>query len=170
MKIFLLTIIVLLISCSKHQSVLICGDHKCVNKAEAKQYFEENLILEVSITSKKEESRYDLIGINLGQENQKIKILKKENKKIVRKLSKEEIKDKKKQLKSKKKSKSNEKVINKKTKKIEKKVVRKNTNLNPKSSSVDICLKLEKCNIDTISDYLIKLSYEKDFPNISLRE
>ena len=92
------------------------------------------------------------------------------NKKIVRKLSKEEIKDKKKQLKFKKKSKNNEKVINKKTKKIEKKVVRKNTNLNPKSSSVDICLKLEKCNIDTISDYLIKLSYEKDFPNISLRE
>ena len=48
--------------------------------------------------------------------------------------------------------------------------IRKNTNLNPKSSSVDICLKLEKCNIDTISDYLIKLSYEKDFPNISVRE
>ncbi len=170
MRILFFLLIILLSSCAKSKSSFICGDHKCINKAEAKQYFEENLTLEVSITSKKEESRYDLIGINLGQENQKIKILKKENKKIVRKLSKEEIKDKKKQLKSKKKSKSNEKVINKKTKKIEKKVVKKNTNLNLRNSSVDICLKLEKCNIDTISDYLIKLSYEKDFPNISLRE
>ena len=29
------------------QVVLICGDHVCVNKTEAKQYFEENLSLEV---------------------------------------------------------------------------------------------------------------------------
>ena len=103
MRILFFLLIILLSSCAKTKSSFICGDHKCINKAEAKQYFEENLTLEVSITSKKEESRYDLIGINLGQENQKIKILKKENKKIVRKLSKEEIKDKKKQLKSKKK-------------------------------------------------------------------
>ena len=58
MKIFLLTFIVLLISCSKHQSVLICGDHKCVNKAEAKQYFEENLTLEVQIITKNEKTNY----------------------------------------------------------------------------------------------------------------
>ena len=34
----------------------------------------------------------------------------------------------------------------------------------------DICLKVEKCDIDSISTYLIKKSYEKDFPNISLKE
>ena len=56
MKIFLLIIIVLLTSCSKHQSILICGDHKCVNKAEAKQYFEENLTLEVQIITKNEKT------------------------------------------------------------------------------------------------------------------
>ena len=27
-------------SCSKNKTVLICGDHICVNKTEAKQYFE----------------------------------------------------------------------------------------------------------------------------------
>ena len=34
----------LLSNCSKPKTVLICGDHVCINKAEAEQYFEENLI------------------------------------------------------------------------------------------------------------------------------
>ena len=34
----------------------------------------------------------------------------------------------------------------------------------------DICLKLEKCDIESITDYLIKVSNEKNYPNISLRE
>ena len=38
----------------KSKSSFICGDHSVLIKAEAKQYFEENLTLEVSITSKKE--------------------------------------------------------------------------------------------------------------------
>ena len=36
--------------------------------------------------------------------------------------------------------------------------------------SSDICLKLEKCDIDSISEYLVNKSNEKDYPNISLRE
>ena len=28
----------------KPKTVFICGDHICVNKTEAKQYFEENLV------------------------------------------------------------------------------------------------------------------------------
>ena len=40
-------------SCSKQKTLLICGDHVCVNKAEAKQFFEENLTLEVKIIDKK---------------------------------------------------------------------------------------------------------------------
>ena len=31
----------------------------------------------------------------------------------------------------------------------------------------NICSILEKCNIDTISDYLIKQSLSKDYPNIA---
>ena len=38
------------------------------------------------------------------------------------------------------------------------------------TNSIDICLKLEKCDIESITDYLIKISNEKDYPNISLRE
>mgnify|MGYP006140789379 CR=1 FL=1 len=40
---FLLIIFFLLVGCSKPKPVLICGDHKCINKAEADQYFKEFL-------------------------------------------------------------------------------------------------------------------------------
>ena len=42
--IFLIFLIFLLTSCSKPKAVLICGDHVCLNKAEAELYFEENLL------------------------------------------------------------------------------------------------------------------------------
>ena len=42
----------------KPKSVLICGDHKCINKAEAKQYFEENLTIEVQIVSKNKKEKF----------------------------------------------------------------------------------------------------------------
>ena len=171
MKIFLLTIIVLLISCSKHQSVLICGDHKCVNKAEAKQYFEENLTLEVQIITKNEKTNYSLVDLNIKGDEPKIKVFKNKNKKIVKKLSKEEVREKKAELKKKKK-------IFKQKKELAKKevVLKKKNKINTLSSyksngnSQDICIKLEKCDIDSIASYLIKVSNEKGYPNISLRE
>ena len=43
MKYFLLTVsFLLLANCGKPKTVLICGDHICVNKAEAEEYFYEN--------------------------------------------------------------------------------------------------------------------------------
>ena len=84
------------LSCAKQQSLLICGDHKCVNKAEAKQYFEENLTIEIQIISKDKKSRFDLVDLNLGNNEQNIKVFKNQNNKIVKKLSKEQIKAKKK--------------------------------------------------------------------------
>ena len=53
MKYLLLFLILFTFSCTKQKSVLICGDHKCVNKAEAKQYFEDNLTLEVKVIDNK---------------------------------------------------------------------------------------------------------------------
>ena len=49
-------------------------------------------------------------------------------------------------------------------------VINKTSSYNLKNNSSDICLKLEKCDIDSIASYLIKLSNEKNYPNISLRE
>ena len=53
-------------SCSKPKTVLICGDHICINKSEAKQYFEENLSIEVKIIDKKLKKDVDLVELNLS--------------------------------------------------------------------------------------------------------
>ena len=166
-KLLILFFILVLSSCGKPKSVLICGDHECINKSEAKQYFKENLTLEVKIISNKEELTYDLIDLNLNSKKKNIKIKRNENVKVVKKLSKEEIKKKKKEIKNKKKiEKINPK---KKDNQINKNIVKfKKTNNNIEFS--DICLKLKKCDIENITDYLIKLSNEKDFPNITSRE
>lgn len=183
---FLLILFFLISSCVKPKTVLICGDHECINKKEAKQYFEDNLTLEVKVISKKKEVSYDLVDLNINNNQKNIQINKKKTSKIVKKLSKEQIKIKKKEIRerSKKNNDKKEKVIVKKkeirerTKKnndIKEKVIikkkeivklktKKQHNLN------DICLKLEKCDIDNIASYLIKISNEKDYPNISLRE
>ena len=52
-KLLLFLIILVIYGCNKPKTVLICGDHVCINKAEAEQYFEENLTLEVKIVDKK---------------------------------------------------------------------------------------------------------------------
>ena len=68
--------ILFLYSCGKPKSVLICGDHKCVNKSEAKQYFEENLTIEVQVISKDKKSSFDLVELNTNEGDKKIKIFK----------------------------------------------------------------------------------------------
>ena len=50
---YLIFVLLILTSCNKPKSVLICGDHICVNNTEAKQYFEENLSIEVKIIDQK---------------------------------------------------------------------------------------------------------------------
>lgn len=170
MKFNLFILLIFLTSCLNQKSTFICGDHKCINKNEAKQYFEENLTIEVSIRSNDKETRYDLVSLNLDDKKKQIQVFKNNNKKIIKELSKEEIKKKKKDLKKK----QNIKIAKAKKNK-EKKLSVKNNNkmiINNKSldNLSDICLKVEKCDIDSISTYLIKKSYEKDFPNISLKE
>ena len=60
-NIFIISLLIILSSCGKPKSVTICGDHVCINKAEAKQYFEENLSLEVQIISKDKQISYNLL-------------------------------------------------------------------------------------------------------------
>ena len=62
MKILFYSLIIFFItSCSKPKTVLICGDHICVNKAEADKYFEENLSIEVKIIDNKDKKSFDFI-------------------------------------------------------------------------------------------------------------
>ena len=78
MKFLIILSLFFLFSCTKQTGSLICGDHKCINKAEANQYFEENLTIEVQIVSDGKESRYDLVKLNLNNPKTEIKVLKKE--------------------------------------------------------------------------------------------
>ena len=66
---FTLFLLIILQSCNKPKSVYICGDHICVNKEEARKYFEENLSLEVKILRNKKEEESDLIELNLKKNN-----------------------------------------------------------------------------------------------------
>ena len=53
-------------ACNKAKTVLICGDHVCINKAEAEQYFEDNLTLEVKIIDKKAKKNMISVALKKG--------------------------------------------------------------------------------------------------------
>ncbi len=57
---------------------------------------------------------------------------------------------------------------NKSIKKAKKEIIKIDNKSNKISS--DICANLKKCDIDSITSYLIKISNEKDFPDITLKE
>ena len=188
MKIIIyLSALIFLTGCNKPKTVFLCGDHVCVNKAEAEQYFEENLAIEVKIIDKKENQKVDLVELNLEKESngkRNVKIFSKnkiDNK--LKNLSKDEISKIKKNIKDKKKqNKIVKKISNnnefKKEDKIEslKKIKQKNTikkykkdvNKN-KNQVVDVCTILKKCSIDEIAKYLTEKSKQKDFPDITKR-
>ena len=181
MKKILLFTILFLAACSKPKTVLICGDHICVNQTEAEQYFEENLSIEVKILNLKKKEQFDLVELNLNSnpdENKKISLTtKKETKKEVKLLTKKEINQIKSDVKRKKKEleifkRTNQDQISKKDK-LKKLKVKKETKFNvrkQKNNVVDICTIIEKCNIEEISKYLIKKGNQRKFPDITLRE
>ena len=61
MKVFIILFFFLILSgCNKTKTVMICGDHVCINKLEAKQFFEENLSIEVKILNQDKNKEEDL--------------------------------------------------------------------------------------------------------------
>ena len=184
---YLIFVLLILTSCNKPKSVLICGDHICVNNTEAKQYFEENLSIEVKIIDQKKKSEIDLVQLNLTQpasDKRKISIKRKENtNQEIKVLSKKEIK----KIKTKiKKNKSNNETVKKTIKrdssrklrvstisKNEKKIKENKINKKVKGNQnhiIDICTVLEKCSIEEISNYLIKQGKNREYPDITTRE
>ncbi len=180
---------ILLLSCSKNEIVLICGDHVCINKKEASQYFEENLTIEVKIIDKKIDKSIDLVELNLKESQagkKEITISQKKNTKKLKNLSNEEIFEIKENIRNKQKMKKmvkkesietdkiNENI---KIKKKKKESVYKDNNkilknnVNKKNEDVfDVCTILEKCSIDEISKYLLKEGIEKSFPDLTVKQ
>ena len=80
-------------SCSKNKTVLICGDHICVNKTEAKQYFEENLSLEVRLVDNNKKEKLSLIELNMrdNSNERQISLIKKKTQKEVKLLTKKKL-------------------------------------------------------------------------------
>ena len=178
-KIIFFLLIIILQNCSKPKTVMICGDHKCINKDEAQQYFEENLSIEVKIVDKKKKNTFDLVELNLNREseNKEINIFSKlKTNQEIKVLTDSEIKTIKQNIKN---NKKKQKIVMKDTKnkrhetkdkyKINKNVYQKRINKS-QNKIVDICTIVKKCSIDEISKYLIKDGMNKKFPDITLRE
>lgn len=168
-------ILIFLNNCNKPKTVLICGDHICINKAEAKQYFEDNLSLEVKVIDKKSENNneIDLVELNLRNIANNKKEIKIFSKKITSKNIKVLNKNEKEIIKKKLRNKNKSQKINKNIKKVElKSKINKDVknNVNKKIKKLDICKELENCDIDEISEFLIKEAKKKSFPDITIRK
>ena len=184
MKLFLIVLFLFLTNCSKPKTVLICGDHVCLNKAEAEQYFEENLSIEVKIIDKKNLNNDDLVELNLSENKQgkrKVSIKPKiESSQNLKTLSKNEIKEIKRAIKDKNKEKkiTEKKLDKKRVKKVElnrEKKEFKNKSIvnkinNNQKNVVDVCTIITKCSIEEISKYLLKEGKKKSYPDITLRQ
>jgi len=180
-KLLFFFLVLSMYGCNKPKTVLICGDHVCVNKAEAEQYFEENLTLEVKIIDKKRSKEDNLVELNLNSNSsgkKEVSILnKKQTSKKLKELSNSEIKRKKAEIRKKKKIKDTKITKQAKLKEVKKKkkpqdsVIKTNKVVNNTSKKItDICTILEKCSIDEISKYLVKQGKKRKFPDITTRE
>jgi len=157
----------LLLSCSspfeKVEHIYICGDHPCANDKEAKEYFNNNISIEVySIDSDKDrKENFDLVELNLLEDKLKTK------EKISVSKKKKEIKERIKERKKLAKLKIKKIEEPKKTKKTlkSKEIIKKKKKT--KFTFIRICKNFEECDIDKISKIIMDIGKEKDFPDIS---
>ena len=172
MKVIKILIFLFIIQCAgpfnKVEKVYICGDHKCANKAEAEEYFNNNISIEIyTIDTKKEDDEYfDLVELNLLKDKlaTKNKIIVKDEKKKID----EKIKERKKLAKLK--IKEIEKPVEKIKQDQEKLNNIKKTKPKKQKSKITfirICKNLEECDIDKISKIVMEIGKEKDFPDIT---
>tara|TARA_Y100001970_G_scaffold226364_1_gene279892 strand:- start:1558 stop:2064 length:507 start_codon:yes stop_codon:yes gene_type:complete len=167
MKFTFLFVLVFLFSCSGpitgEKRVYICGDRTCENNKEVKDYFNNNISIEVyTITSDKDmQKNFDLVELNLLKEKLESK-------------EKIQISDKKKKIN--KQIKERKKLAKLKMKKVEKsfkvkEITKKKEILKKKKSTqftiVRICKNLQECDIDKISKIVMDIGKKKDYPDIT---
>ena len=164
MRILLFFLFLFIFSCntfSDSERVFICGDHPCANKREVKNYFDNNISIEVyTVTAKKKRDKdFDLVQLNMSKE---------EKDKYVSLVEKE--KSIKKKLKNRKKIEKidieNEKKVKKIAKRTESKKKRKKKRT-PNLTLVRLCKNLEECDIDDVAKIILDMSKKKKFPDIT---
>ncbi len=161
MKYLLYIFLFFLISCStpfsKVERVYICGDHECKNDKEIKEYFANNISIEVFTveTSKNQDERFDLAELNMLEDKLK---------------SDDKIKISEKKQKIKKDINERQRSAKLKIKKIEEpqKIIKTVKTKPPsKITFIRICKNLKECDIDKISKIIMDIGKNKDFPNIT---
>ena len=157
MKILLIFFFIL-VSCStfndsKVKKVYICGDHECKNKKEINEYFENNISIEiytVSNSSKKNKD-FDLVELNMSNEDK-------------RNLVSAEVQEK--QIRDK--IKKRNKISKLNIKKGENNIVNRKRKSRPKITLVRICKNLQECDIDNVTNIIIKKGNDKKYPDLTI--
>ena len=177
MRFFLFIIFLFLFNCSnKVTQVYICGDHPCVNKKEMKEYFDNNISIEVFtiIPDKENKKKFTLLDLNLmkdgdnkdGKKSKNLSSVK--SKDDVKRIIKKRRKLAKLKLKENKENKiKGQKKVNK-ISKIKSKNVLKSKKREP-ITFVRICKNLEECDIDKISKIIMDMGRKNPFPDITVQ-
>ena len=180
-RVFFVLSALFIFSCSNNKVVYWCGDHACVNKKEKEAYFEKNMTIEVKEVGSKKKNKYfknEEIIKQVKKDQKKLAIdekkLEKKNKleqkrklKEEKELAKEIKQEEKKRLKEEKKRIKKEKKMAKKMKKQTKKEINKkkeeitslNNNKNQKSSFSNI--------FSEIKEKIVKRNLTKPYPDIN---
>ena len=174
MRFFLFIIFLFLFSCSnKVTQVYICGDHPCVNKKEMKEYFDNNISIEVFtiVPDKENEKKFTLVDLNLMQDGDSKD--KKKSKNLSSVKSKEDVEKiiKKRRKLAKLKLKENKEKGQKKMDKISK-IKPKNVFKGKKKEAITfvrICKNLEECDIDKSSKIIMDMGRKNPFPDITVQ-
>ena len=174
MRFFLFIIFLFLFSCSnKATQVYICGDHPCVNKKEMKEYFDNNISIEVFtiIPDKENKKKFTLVDLNLMKDGDNKD--KKKSKNLSSVKSKENVKKiiKKRKKLAKLKLKENKVKGQRKVDKISKiksKSLFKSKKKEP-ITFVRICKNLEECDIDKISKIIMDMGKKNPYPDITVQ-
>ena len=166
MRLLILSFFFLLLGCNtyfKTEKIYICGDHPCKSTKEAKEYFDNNISIEIYTieTDKAKSENFDLVELNLLENKlkSKEKIVVSDDKKDLNRIIEERKKLAKLKIKKIDEPYKNKEIIdNQKAKKEKKK---------SKISFIRICKETEECDIDKISKIIMDIGKEKDFPKIN---
>ena len=142
------------ISDSKVKKIYICGDHECANKKEMNDYFKNNISIEIYTLSKSSnrDKDYDLVELNMSNEDKKNL--------VSVDVQKKQIRDK---------IKKRNKISKLNIKKGENIIVNRQRKNRPKVTLVRICKNLQECDIDNVAKIIFKKGNEKKFPDLSVK-
>ena len=141
------------ISDSKVKKIYICGDHECANKKEMNDYFENNISIEIYTLSKssKRDKDFDLVELNMSNEDKKNL--------VSVDVQKKQIRDK---------IKKRNKISKLNIKKGENNIVNRKKKNRPKIALVRLCKDLQECDIDNVAKIIIKKGNEKKYPDLTI--